>query len=968
MPPSGGAAVAAGERSVAIGGDVVDSVIVTGDHATVELKVGSTAGALLALVRGRRKPKQRARPTPLDVRPPPFANRINRLRETAELLADDGAAVSLCGEAGLGKTYVVATALQESAALPRDGVVYLFAKGKPLDDLLQELFEQFYECRPPFKNSAAQIARDLAEKRALVVLDSLELERDEAQQLLVALPRCRFVAASRERRFWEGPLIPLHGLATADALALVEQELERPLEDTERDAAEQLCAALAGHPLKIRQAISLVHAGETTLGRLVDRLGAGDAARQVTQAALAPLSPEERRVLATLAVVGGETVGEQRLAEAAAVSDAGAVAAALERRHLVESHSPRYSLAGGLEAELRQIVPLAEPLERALGAFIAWAEAARDEPVALLQEAPALLQLLLHAFESGHEQSGLALARIVDSAFAVGRRFGAWATILDGALAAARRIGDRSSEAWALHQLGTRAYCLGDAGHAEEALREALRIRRALGAETEAAASAYNLAVVAGAPPPLLARIARLPLATLAVVTAALVAVSGGGAALVWWKHHDQGRGGGGGTTVALTLVKAGRGTGVVESRPRGIDCGGRCTGAFASGSRVTLSAASGRGSKFGGWSGGGCSGTSTCTVSISAPVRVTARFDAAAAASLSVELGGSGAGTVQSTPAGVDCPTRCRAAYARGSRVTLVAQARAGSTFTGWSTAGCGTRPACMVDVRGPTSARASFARAAAPVQVAVSPSGDGRGTVTSKPPGIVCGSRCKASFKRGSAVVLTATASAGSTFAGWSGACSGTAPCRLTASNDDAVGARFERTPSTNTLTVVPRGDGSGRVISKPSGIDCGATCTASFPPGAHVVLEAQPLQGSVFAGWSGGGCSGTDQCIVPMAQSQTVTAVFNPAPPPVTLTASTGGGGAGTVTSDDGAISSCSGTCTATYVAGKTVTLRATPGSGSLFVGWKSADCTGSGSCTLTLDVSKHVFAVFAIRPPA
>jgi endoglucanase len=55
------------------------------------------------------------------------------------------------------------------------------------------------------------------------------------------------------------------------------------------------------------------------------------------------------------------------------------------------------------------------------------------------------------------------------------------------------------------------------------------------------------------------------------------------------------------------------------------------------------------------------------------------------------------------------------------------------------------------------------------------VSKSGAGAGTVTSSPGGINCGSDCSESYTSGTQVNLTATPSAGSTFLGWSGACTG-------------------------------------------------------------------------------------------------------------------------------------------------------------------------------------------------
>ncbi len=85
-------------------------------------------------------------------------------------------------------------------------------------------------------------------------------------------------------------------------------------------------------------------------------------------------------------------------------------------------------------------------------------------------------------------------------------------------------------------------------------------------------------------------------------------------------------------------------------------------------------------------------------------------------------------------------------------------------------------------------------------------------------------------------------------------------------------------------NTLTVERSGTGSGRVTSSPAGISCPATCSAGFQTGGQVTLTEAPASGSTFAGWSGGGCSGTGTtCRVTMSSAQTVTAKFNAGSPP-------------------------------------------------------------------------------------
>lgn len=86
---------------------------------------------------------------------------------------------------------------------------------------------------------------------------------------------------------------------------------------------------------------------------------------------------------------------------------------------------------------------------------------------------------------------------------------------------------------------------------------------------------------------------------------------------------------------------------------------------------------------------------------------------------------------------------------------------------------------------------------------------------------------------------------------------------------------------------LTILKSGTGAGAVSG--SGINCGAdigpSCTTTVDQGAVVSYSATAQAGSLFAGWSGGGCSGTGVCITTVKEPTIITAVFN-----VTSTATT------------------------------------------------------------------------------
>ena len=341
-----------------------------------------------------------------------------------------------------------------------------------------------------------------------------------------------------------------------------------------------------------------------------------------------------------------------------------------------------------------------------------------------------------------------------------------------------------------------------------------------------------------------------------------------------------------------LTVTKAGTGTGTVTSAPAGINCGATCAAPFASGTQVTLTAAPTAGSTFAGW-GAPCSGTGTCVVTLTAATTVTATFTLSTTNfALTVTEAGTGTGTVMSTPAGIACQPTCIANFASGQVVALSATAAAGSTFAGWSGAGCSGTAGCSVTMTAAQAVTATFTKSATNVALTVTETGTGTGTVTSTPAGIACQPTCVANFASGQVVALTATAAAGSTFAGWTGAgCSGTAGCSVTLTAATTVTAMFNKSTTNFTLTVTEAGSGTGTVTSAPAGIACQPMCSASFASGQVVGLTATAAEGSTFAGWSGGGCSGTGGCSVTVTAATTVTATFNNNNSSVTITVKPG-----------------------------------------------------------------------------
>jgi phospholipase C len=326
----------------------------------------------------------------------------------------------------------------------------------------------------------------------------------------------------------------------------------------------------------------------------------------------------------------------------------------------------------------------------------------------------------------------------------------------------------------------------------------------------------------------------------------------------------------------------------------------------------------------------------------------------------LTVETAGAGGGTITSSPAGISCPTACVAVFPSGTVVKLTETPDPGSTFSGWYEA-CGGTLGCTVTLKANATVIANFNLTNPQFLFAQHNNGTGAGTVTSSPAGISCGTTCNYTFPGGTSLTLTAAPTSGSAFAGWSGACSGTSTaCVVDLTANASATASFNSTSPLVPLTVQSAGTGTGTIKSSLTGINCGFTCSASFPSGTSVKLTATPTSGAKFTAWSGA-CSGkSNTCTLALTAAASATATFTSAAAPVQLTVLPAGTGAGTVTSSLSGVS-CGATCTASFPTATTVTLTAIANAGSTFAGW-SGPCTGTGTCNLTLTASTTVTPTF------
>jgi hypothetical protein len=285
----------------------------------------------------------------------------------------------------------------------------------------------------------------------------------------------------------------LTGLPVEDAVVLLERTIERPLDVTERSAAERLCAALEGHPLCVVQAAAITLERGASLDGWVH-----DVRREslITEL-LKSIDERQRRALLALTALPGVPLQAQHVSGIAEITDLDASLTTLVRRGLVVRSNSQLRLADVVTDRLRRREDLKPWVNRAITYFTAWAERNRRSPVALLEESEALLRVQQYADETRRFGEALRIGRLLEGALVIGGRWGAWALALDRCLAAAKATGDRAAEAWTLHELGTRAVCFGEPGRARALLGQAVKLREAIPDDAAARASRQNLDFVA---------------------------------------------------------------------------------------------------------------------------------------------------------------------------------------------------------------------------------------------------------------------------------------------------------------------------------------------------------------------------------------------------------------------------------------------------------------------------------------
>lgn len=446
-----------------------------------------------------------------------------------------------------------------------------------------------------------------------------------------------------------------------------------------------------------------------------------------------------------------------------------------------------------------------------------------------------------------------------------------------------------------------------------------------------------------------------------------------------------------------VALVVRGRadgGRGIIRSTPAGIDCrldgaiaSGACTAEFAADAAVTLHAIPEARARFTGW-GDACAsvgGEDRCTLVLSAARDASAGFIAVRTVTLVPSAGSDGRGRISGS--GLDCRLdgavvtgTCTVDVLDGAELSLeaaVSEQAAAQRFAGWG-APCASASAahCTLTVRGGDVQVPAGFLDARPLSVTLR--GAGGGTVSGLPEAacaLVVGTAevdCAARVEHGRVVTLAATPEATSQFAGWSGACTGTAPtCTVSVTEARSVVATFTRRRATLSVRVSGPGEGLVRLDGAPfcRVPDGGgeATCVRDVDAGTRVELQGASTGAfSAFAGF-GEACAGTAACALTIDRDATVHASFSVLPVRLEVLGSGPTTGSGRVTAAgvdglDCALTlgtAASSGCTATTAPLAPVSLIARAAPSSILVSWGDA-------CAHATTVTCHLVPSAATTP--
>ena len=411
--------------------------------------------------------------------------------------------VEFVGPVGAGKSTLLRELAHRLAGDARRGecaaVVLLDAGTLPVEDVLQELFGLLHETDRHFLPTGGELRGHLQGLDGYVLVDDVR-EQGDVARLMDVLPDVGLVlTAGCTHGSGDVQSLPLRGLPSDDAAAVVRVSGKSGAPTEERAVAE-LVQRLDGRPGVLATVAAGAGMSSTPLQVLAESPDPGTAS-------LEALPRTARDVLGVLAAVPGLSLTAQEVAAVTgepadgtldALVDRGLVEGGAGRRQPGElpegtpASAERYRATASTAELVRAQTDLGNRAQALLAHFDQLLSAGQST-VPTVQQAHAARLILLDASGRGRSDEVLRLSRAVEAVLALSGSWGSWHQVLTAMLTAARQLHDTEAESFALHQLGSRALCLGQLDEAERLLTEALRLRQDASDDLGAAVTERNL-------------------------------------------------------------------------------------------------------------------------------------------------------------------------------------------------------------------------------------------------------------------------------------------------------------------------------------------------------------------------------------------------------------------------------------------------------------------------------------------
>lgn len=412
-------------------------------------------------------------------------------------------------------------------AIACDGILSFQFRHQRVEDILQGIFNGFYETPSDYKPLPQELTTALANKQALIIIDGNRWDIADIKYLQQSLPKCKFLFSSLQGHQLENTTsIKLPALSLSDTRTLATQELQRSLHADEitvlklSDSPDNnppennpdhtspnspniphLHPLITNSPWLFKVATWYIKTTNQSFVQLQEQLPATNPDTALIELVLVQLTPSELRILEILAAMAGVALLAPQLKELSNITEIKSPLQRLVASHLVVIESDRYRIPDALVDAIAHIYNhnpadkerLTSLRLHTLKYFGNWVKKYRSLPNFVITEVDAIMEMLAWGVRNQQWQEVLNLSLAAEPSLIVTKLWGLWHQVLVYTFQSAQHLNDKAVLAWALHQQGTRALCLQEYTQARKNLEQALQLRQQLGDTQGIALTRANL-------------------------------------------------------------------------------------------------------------------------------------------------------------------------------------------------------------------------------------------------------------------------------------------------------------------------------------------------------------------------------------------------------------------------------------------------------------------------------------------